>query len=430
MSSSAMVQTPVVPEPGPRHRVGVYLFVYFCNSLTFEILHCERRGPYRLIAALALAPVFLAPFVLETLCPSFLIFYLRHSRLRVSRLFQSRRWRTVAFCVAMAVGGNVLVAVRAYAVFLRTMPYCRPGGAIVGGDFYGLQIDPLTNRLIATNVAKKSLFVFDLRDSDVPRTVIPLSTDELERIRLNAEYRELYHVDRRFGTLLVYDLDSIPLPRGRTTTRASIRIKRRSALPMHGLGSSDVVFDNRSRTIAVTREKNPLWILDLGTLTPLKRLNVALHCEAMAFDANSNRYVLSYFEKSTCLRCISPDGRQVWEVPAHMHQGGIALSQSRKELYLPIPLRRKILVYDTDTFEQKSPIPTMFGARGVACDESNDVLVVASLCTGEVEAFDLAGRRSLFRTFLGYHLREVCLKPRTREGFVSSPIGGLYRFRY
>jgi len=238
-------------------------------------------------------------------------------------------------------------------------------------------------------------------------------TVELQDVRLNAARRELYHLDRAYDIMLVYDADSL-------------RLKRRSPFCFQDRGTALVSFDNRSRTIAVARERGFIWLIDMDTLLPLGRLETGDSNAYIIFSEKMDRYILSYFKSYDYMRLVSPDGKETRKVKAKRYQGDLAISNKNNELYVALPLRGEILVYDMITYALKRKIPTVFGVRGIACDEKNNMIVAASMCTGFVDVIDLGTGRRISRNFVGYYLREICLDLPGNEAFISS-IFGVYR---
>ena len=236
---------------------------------------------------------------------------------------------------------------------------------------------------------------------------------ELQDVRLNEAKREFYYFDRTYDIMFVYDADSL-------------RLKRRSLPLFEGDGTARLSFDDRSRTIAVARENHFTWIIDMDTLLPLERVESGDNNEIIIFNEKINRYILSYSKGYDFIGLVSPDGKNISTIKVKRYQGGLTASNKNNELYVALPLRGEIFVYDMTTFTLKRKIPTVFGVRAITCDEKRNMIIAASMCTGYVDVIDLGTGRRISRDFVGYYIREICLNLQKREAFISS-IFGVYR---
>ncbi|MCX5668008.1 MAG: hypothetical protein NTY34_06850 [Candidatus Omnitrophica bacterium] len=340
--------------------------------------------------------------------------------MKISDYFRGGLWDKIVFYITLGISVNILIFAFTFYGMGRHIAresvseaLCRKAEKIANGNFYSMQIDAATDRLFACDIEHYSLKVFDLSGLDPGPKKIKKMPAELQDVRLNEAKRELYYFDRTRDIMLVYDADSL-------------RLKRRSSFPFEGGYSARVSFDNRSHTIAVAREKDYMWIIDMETLLPVERLGAGDSNEFIIFNEKSNRYILSYFKSFDFIRLVSPDGKDIREIRARRYQGGLAASNKNNELYVALPLRGEISVYDLKTFALKRKIPTVFGVRGIACDEENNIIVAASMCTGYVDVIDLGTDRRISRDFVGYYLREICLNLQKEEAFISS-IFGVYR---
>ena len=58
----------------------------------------------------------------------------------------------------------------------------------------------------------------------------------------------------------------------------------------------------------------------------------------------------------------------------------MAFDLARNELLATVPETGQIWRMDAATLKEKSPIDTVFGARGLAVDPDRDLLLVSSFC--------------------------------------------------
>lgn len=324
---------------------------------------------------------------------------------------------SVSFSVTIALS---LLSAAAFVFHTDPLEYGKTRGIqqLTKGNFYSMEIDNAADQLFTCNMRQSKLIIYDLNDLSL-RQEFPIRTGELQDLRYNPAGQELYHFNLSNDVLMVLDARTAALK------RASVQ-----SYDARGGGSARVAYDNVSRTIAVTREDDIMLMFDMDTLRLLQRLPMADRNEFILFDEMSRHFILSYFDTLKSLRLITPRGESIRYVPAQRYQGGMALSRNLRELYVSLPLRSMIYVYDIDTYRLKRKIHTVFGVRNLAYDEDHKIIVAASLVNGYVDVIDAPTGRHLDRIFVGYYLREVCLDTGRRRAFVSSMIGGIYFFSY
>lgn len=407
------------------HAIGLLVFGFVIaiahqiNMLQYEAM--KKPAHYAMVGVFCFVPV-----IADLLFPSFLLYSLRRARVPSAPYpcnngIVKKIWRPVCltFCfeifvlVVLAFGivtGRIGVEIR-HSPRTHAVTICR-------GEFYVPHIDRQTDRLFASRQDTNELYVFDLKNLDAGTvTVCPIQTEEFEWASLNETERELYHLDRGTDRVIVYDIDSF-------------KVLRKSPFPLEGSGSARITIDNRSHTIAIRRENDTLWIIDMKTLIPLKKYDLfGRKSEDIVFCHEINRYILSYYDVRDRLRCVATNGENLLEPRAYKHQGAIAVSPKNREVYVAMPLRGSVLVYDMDTFLIVREMPSVFGARGIVYDEVHNVLLVASLVTGYVDVIDLSAYMSVNKIFVGYYLRNMCLDIPHRRAFIAGR-RGLYTVDY
>jgi glycosyltransferase involved in cell wall biosynthesis len=286
---------------------------------------------------------------------------------------------------------------------------------LADGNFYGAVVDD--GRLLACKIMDRQLLVFDLAGK-LLRTVDVPTRKELQEVRFDPSAGEAYHFDKQRAGLLVLD-------------RVTLAGKGYYPMAWLGYGGSAIsAFDPAGATLAVALEDSPLLILKKGTFKPLAVLGGTGHTESLIFDKAAGRYLLSFYKGRDTFEAVSADGGQRRSVPAGRFQGGFAISEKRREVYLPLPLESAVLVYDAATLALKGRLRARFGVRGLACDDENGVLVAVSMCDGYAEAIDLSTGRRLAAVRAGYYLRQAALDTRSRRAFVTSMLDGVRSFSY
>lgn len=288
---------------------------------------------------------------------------------------------------------------------------------IAKGNFYCLKYETKKRKLFATDMNNSTVHIFDADNLCANPLRIKIPTGELEHIAINADKNELYHFDRTDEVLLVYDLETMQL-------------KKKSSRYLGGQWSARLAFDNHGKTIAITREKGGLWLVDMGSLAILSKYDIPKGTESIVFDGNSGSYAISFCDWIGKTLFIYPKEKKLIAKNTLILQGALAVSEKNREIYLALPLEGAIAVYDADDKIQKQKIPTVFGVRALAYDEKNNLIFAGSFCTGYIDIIDLSRMLRVARVFVGPHLREICLNSFKREAFVSSKSGGIYKFNY
>jgi hypothetical protein len=361
-------------------------------------LCASDQSPNRLMALLACIP-----WLPEAACPR-LIFYSRYGRLCRAGFLSSAV--SALICAAALVISGPPGFQRYLAGFKR----------LAAGNFYGISVE--NGRVMACEVLSRKISSFPLTGRGPAETLAVNTRRELQQVKFNPARGEAYHFDKQRGALLVLD-------------GGSLAVKRAIEIPGLGYGGSAISdFDNSGGTLAVALEDSPLLVFRLGSFALRSVLRGTEHTEFILYDRAAGSYLVSFYKGRDTFEAISADGKIRRQVAAGRFQGGMALSEKRKELYLAMPLQGRILVFDSATLEQKGWLRSVYGVRGLACDDKNGVLVAASMCGGFAEAINLEDGRRVARIRAGYYLRELALDPEARTAFVTSMLDGVVSFKY
>lgn len=384
--------------------IGIYTLIYKLNTLDFSKFKTHKPMAFITIP-------FLIPLFFELFFSSYIIFFFRNIK---NKCLTAKKWDNWGYRISMILGANILAFI---SINLIYPSYVLPKQVrqITPGSFYSLQMDESTKRLFACNNIENNLYVFDLNNLNDKPKIFKIPSSELERLSINEEKREFYHFDRSEKRLLVYDLDHY-------------RLKRVSTCQLDGSGSAKLSFDNSSQTIVVGREDDYLYILDMQTLLPIKKLDIK-KIDYIVYDNITKKYIASIFQNSKDIYFISPRGQDVFTLQAKSNQADISVSNKRKELYVCFPFLGEVFVYDLNNLKLKRKIPTVFGVKHIARDDINDYIIVSSICTGYVDIIHLTDEKHT-KQFVGYYLREVRLNQSKREAFISSFKSGIFKINY
>lgn len=378
----------------------VFLFAGFSLHKLQEFDEALARGDAALKgwenAALGLIP-----------CAAELLFP-RYTMSKTGKVSRAAGFAGVAACVAVFAlnGGFSGAGVKAEVAQLGI------------GNFFGVKAGRQPRQLYACNMDEKTVQVYDLDNPRLPPKKAVIDTGQLQDISLNEDRKEIYHFDRARERLFAYDA-------------GTFAVKRRSdPLAKKLEGSSITAYDNASRTVAVIIEDRPLMIFDMDTFKLKSTVEVGVGGGFLAFNRFTSSYILAFFDNRKSMLSVTADGKRMVRIPAGIHQEGVAVSERFAELYVIKPLRGDIYVYDARTYVFKCRINTMFGARDIAVDDRNGVLVTDSMCNGFVDVIDTATRERLSRIFTGYYLRSIALDTEKRRAYITSYIGGVYALSY
>lgn len=290
---------------------------------------------------------------------------------------------------------------------------------------YDVAIDPPAGRLLATEAGgatahitgetQCSVFVLSLNTLEVSnRFLVP--SREIEDIELDPVRREVYHVDRATGKVLVLDADSF-------------ETRRTGQIPVPGgSGSTKLVLDLASNSLLVSFENDNLFLVDRDTLEAtflgtfgevrfeadpangLVYVNRVRDCEIAAVDVKT---------RETVHRTEAPE-----------RFARMVLAPKRRELYVTDPTAGTVRVYSTPQLQFLREIPAQFGVRAAAVDDDHGLLLAISVVTGYLDVIDLERGRRLARHYVGDYCRILRVDPATRRAFVTLTAKGLYVVDY
>jgi hypothetical protein len=282
-------------------------------------------------------------------------------------------------------------------------------------ELYDIEIDRPANHLLVSCKAGGNGFVLSL-DKLEPLGTFEIPSAELEDMELDPEAREIYHVDRDSGKLLVVDADTFHVRRAGVVA------------PLSSHGSTKLALDRRSSRLLVSWEDNDLFVVDRASLEwslVSKPGNVNL----LADRRNGLVYVNSESQGSLAALDLGRM-RQVAAARAPARGERMALSEKRQELYLPDAEGGTVWVYSTPDLRLLRKIPVEFGVRPIAVDDQRGWLLTASVVSGYVEITDLQTGRKLARHYVGKYGRILRVDPATRRAFLTLTKDGLFLLNY
>lgn len=389
-------------------------------SLIFIFNSISLRSRRKIISFPFVFPILLLlPVISELLFTVFTLQVIRDYRKKRTSTFKNKTGADSGFVFSMAAGCSLVIAclipsIAGNGIFQKAND--REVKQLQKDNFYSLEIVRSTGRLFACSPAGNKLFIYDTEDILAPPYRLIMNTAELQDIRIDEEKRILYHYDRGEQSLYSFNLDNYDF------------IASSDVLP--GSGSARVEYNRESRTIAVTRENDAMWVLDGDSLETLKHFTFQrFENEYIKSDPYDDRYYLTHHRIHPFISVFHSGDNKFEDHKAGVFQGALEVSGKRNEIFVALPLQSRILVMDRTTMEEKYSIPTLLGVRGLGYDEENDILVAGSMCNGYIDIIELEPIIKHTIVFVDFFIREIALKLSSREAFISSNYG-LYHVRY
>jgi hypothetical protein len=208
-----------------------------------------------------------------------------------------------------------------------------------------------------------------------------------------------------------------------------------SQIPMPNVSPGDawIAFEPKSNTLTVASEADkqvgwPFVVVDRVTGAVLDRRqvnvgNILIHPDASII------YLSSFRRNSKIVAYDLQNRRIIATATPNQRVHRFAFDQRNNEVLLASSSDSSILRYDPVTLDLKGVVPSQIGTRVLAIDSGANILLSASLVTGELSSVELSKRSPIRTYYLGPWLRSIVLAPKLGMAFVSSN-GALYRLRY
>ncbi len=302
-----------------------------------------------------------------------------------------------------------------------------------GDNFYGMEIDPLTDRLLVTQTNMREsapkpyslAFTFDLLDPIEPPGIFFVPTAELESMVLDHENRRIFHAnrwtfneDRTFHDALIMVLDA-----------DTFEVKKNRRIDEVCSGSTNHALVSSANRVFVHCEMNNLIQINMDTLETENSINTGEGLNIIGDDTKAVLY-MNYDGKPLI---EARDGKTL-----ELLYSGIGPYSADKmfygskegRLYLPDGYLGQILAYSTPDLKLIKKIPTQFGQRAFAVDEKNSLLIAGSYLTGYVYVIDLESGKRQKRLYVGKYGRTIVVDPPRRQAFMTTTNQGLFLIRY
>ncbi len=101
----------------------------------------------------------------------------------------------------------------------------------------------------------------------------------------------------------------------------------------------------------------------------------------------------------------------------------IILNPFTKEIYVTLPLTKRISVLDPDSLEEVGAIPVSRGARDLLVGPKGKILYISNFFKGHVTAYDLVNKKLLWKVNVGPRARGMTYDPHNDVLYVGSGLG-------
>lgn len=335
--------------------------------------------------------------------------------LRGVRMEPHRAQRLAILLGRACVCGISVPLVSLFAYSLREIPLSHQARLLLPvPDLYDIVIDHAVNRLLVTKKEGGTGWALRLDEPTVLGN-FTIPTAELEDIELDPGRREIYHVDRATGNILVIDADTF-------------RVLRVGKTPVISSGSTKIALDKSSNQLLISWENDNLFVADRNSL----------HCELLGTPGNMNPladgvhgvvYLNSEFGSYLQTLDLKP-GRVLCQVKSPARGERMVLARTRGELYVPDAQGGQVWVYSTPELNLLCKIPAQFGVRPLAFDDEHGLLLNASVVTGYLDVTDPVTGKRLQHHYVGKYGRIIQVDSSRRHAFITLTKDGLCMLNY
>ena len=375
-----------------------------------------HRGLFNLVFVLGMG-------VSEILFPKPFVLWLRDRRMHSGDL-PNRKARLLSDWMA------ALVTVPALAVlpltsknlteFSRILHRDKAVWMFFKGDLNGLDFNRELGVLYANGHGFNHVLAFRILSLDRSPQQSRAETFRAQGLFYNPQGKELYVYNRREQAILILD-------------GVTLELNDRIKIPDLSPGDCWVVWDKFSDNIIVCSEA------DGRTGVPCVAVNRTRKQVAAVFQVQMGSVLLHPNQPLLYLSGFLRDS-ELFVYNTQLHQivnrvqisprlDRMACDRSNQELLVASPLHSRVLRFDEDSLQFKGKFKAPFGVRTLAIDERRNLLLCGSLATNELEVIDIKTHKVLADYYLGPWLRTICLDEENGVAYVTSN-GGIYRVEY
>ncbi len=289
------------------------------------------------------------------------------------------------------------------------------------GDVGDLALDVTRRRLYAVGHGSDRIRAFDIDHLGARVRYSHVPTGEPEFLGYSPERGELYVHQARLARLLVIDADTL-------------KLKTSFPLPRIAEGDAWVRYDRALDVVVLASEADafdgpPFVVLDraTGLVTDREDLDAGA---GVLLDPGRPWAYLSFFRRRAEVLLYDLAAHAIRaRAPSHPRSAQIAYWRQGNEILVASPVRGAAQRFDAESLEPRGVIPTQPGGRSLEVDAQRNLLLSASLTTGDLVVIDLATGARVAAFYLGPWLRMIHLDEQAGVAYVSS-VDGAYRVDY
>lgn len=293
-------------------------------------------------------------------------------------------------------------------------------------SLYDAKIDSIDRQLIVTQAQKGSFledlgyavgFSFNLDNLDQPARVLRLPTYDMEVIALDEKRREIYHANRKTAEINVINIDSY-------------KVVRKGLLNQSCEGGFQHEVMGSIKRLFIVCEYGMLFVIDQDTLQTIKKIDLGGEGGTIRVD-EQNGVIYTNYDMAGVIEARDPKSMEVTSsVKGPLVAVRVPTLGPNQKLYLPAPFESEIWVLARPDLKLLDKIPTQFGVRALAVDETHNLLLAASFITGYIDVIDLKTGKKIQQHYLGKFARQLAVDPVKRHAFLTTENSGLFLLNY
>lgn len=245
---------------------------------------------------------------------------------------------------------------------------------------------------------------------------------KLEEIIIDKNKEEIIVPNMFTGVFLVLDANTLTIKK---------EIDLRQYLYENNRDMLRICFDDEYSKIFMILEFSKLaFMIDTKNYKLIDKYygeELNLYSDSIIYNRYRDSFLITFYQGTKFAKELNIKNNKISNIKMLGNQGYMAVSKQNKEVYISFHQQGRIGVYDAETMELKRKIKTNYTVKDITYDEDLNILIAPSYFTGNVDIFLMDGMdRLIFRTFVGYELREAKFDAKKENLYTCSKLG-LYK---
>lgn len=189
-----------------------------------------------------------------------------------------------------------------------------------------------------------------------------------------------------------------------------------------------MILDDSNQNIALIQENGGFYIINTDSFEIKYKQNLLFGNDSIIYNFCRMEFLMSFWNEYGKIPVYSLKDKKMYYLNSHIFQGNLAISKRNKEIYLSLPQRGHVYVYDAETYKFKYKIKTLYMAKSLYFIEEKNILIVLSYNSGYIDIFLMGNTPKLLeRQFIGaYRLRDAKVAQDNKTLYITSAFG-LYK---